>query len=183
MSTTDQIIEERRPASEMAMPDSARQAFYRSVAAACEALKPIDGSGFSTWQSTSHQLEAESLHEADRQIRRLVNFKKRKQGWDGRGAEAPNSGSLSAAIKFLQNLKSLPFPIPMASVGSDGNATLYWQSENFYADVEMYDDGTVGYLLQVTGKPSEDNEVLMPNFGIPSSIFQALIVSNPSKNR
>ncbi|GLV23653.1 hypothetical protein TomTYG45_00960 [Sphingobium sp. TomTYG45] len=128
-------------------------------------------------------IEAESPHEADRQIRRLVNFKSRKKGWDGREAEAPNPESLGAAIHFLQSLKYLPFPIPMASVGSDGNATLYWKNDKVYADVELYEDGRIGYLLQVGDRDPEDNEVDMPERGIPPSIFGALIAANPFKNR
>lgn len=183
MSTTDQIIKSRQSESEGMLSSTLFESAVQAFAAACSTIRQIDGGTVAKSIFDRAPQEAESPHEADRQIRRLVQFKTRKEGWDGRAAQAPNAESLGAAIKFLQSMKSLPFPVPMASVGSDGNAALYWQTGDLYADVELYEDGNIGYLLQLKGQPSEDDEVAMPDFGIPPSILQALIKSNPSKNR
>lgn len=126
---------------------------------------------------------AVSQNEADRQISRLVEFKARQAGWDGREASPPNQKSLQHAIDFLSRIKCLPFPVPMASVGIDGNATLFWKTSALYADIELSEDGKLGYLLQITGQPERDKESEMPLYGLPADIMGALIAAHPPRNK
>ena len=121
--------------------------------------------------------------EAERQICRLNALRHAGDGWAGPGSTAPNLISLNAAIDLIGRLKYLPLPIPMASIGSHGNAGLFWSDNALYADVELLEDGRIGYLLHVKGHSEVDNEELIPEVGLPPKIAQALAMAYLSNNR
>lgn len=115
-----------------------------------------------------------AVSDADHQIMRIKRLMGADPGWAGPGSLAPNPESIKAVIQVINRLKSLPVPCPVASIGSHGNAGLSWSDANFYADVEFFDDGRVGYLLQVKGQDSLDDEEDAPETGIPSALGRAL---------
>ena len=122
-------------------------------------------------------------NEADRQIDRLNALRGAGNGWAGPGSIAPNAESLDAAIDLIRRLKHLPLPTPMASIGSHGNAGLFWSDAHLYADIELLDDGRIGYLLHVPGTDEIDNEEDVPPVGLPPTIAQALATAYLSNNR
>lgn len=114
------------------------------------------------------------LDEAERQIARLNSLRSATDGWAGPGSVAPSVASLNEAIEMLRRIKTLPVPVPMASVGSHGNAGLFWSDESLYADLELLGDGRIGYLIHVNGAPSIDSEEDLPAGGLPPKIATAL---------
>ena len=120
------------------------------------------------------QSSAAVLNEADRQIARLNSMRGAGPGWAGLYSKAPNARSLDAAIALIKKLRYFPLPIPMASVGSHGNAGLYWSDDRLYADIELLEDGRIGYLLQPVGDRVIDSEDDIPTIGLPSDIARAL---------
>lgn len=119
----------------------------------------------------------------DREIERLRSMRGAQPGWAGLGSCAPSDASIDAAISLMQRLRCLPVPVPMASVGSHGNAGLYWSDDKFYADVELMEDGKVGYLVEVKGRGTVDNEEDLPEVGLPRMIAHALATAYLSNSK
>ena len=67
--------------------------------------------------------------------------------WDGEGASSPNKLSLEAASNFI---RSLPGTIIDAApmINANGRAGLFWNSHDFYADLEFLGDGRIAYFIQ-----------------------------------
>ncbi|MDF2494575.1 MAG: hypothetical protein K0S66_1509 [Sphingomonas sp.] len=95
-------------------------------------------------------------------------------GWAGPGSCPPVKEAVDATVELIKRLRNLPFPIPMASVGADGRTGLFWSDEKLYADIEILEDGKVGYLIEVKGRPQVDNEEDMPDVGLPEGVAWAL---------
>lgn len=119
----------------------------------------------------------------EKQIARLSVMREAGDGWAGPGSVAPNEASLDAAVTILNRMKHLPFPVPMASIGSHGNAGLFWSDDHLYADVELLEDGKVGYLLHPANGEEVDNEEDMPSVGLPAAIAKALTAAYLSNRR
>jgi hypothetical protein len=117
------------------------------------------------------------VSEPDRQIMRLKMMRGAGDGWAGPGSVAPNEESLAGAIAVIEQLKHSSVPCPMASIGTHGNAGLYWSDSEIYADVEILSDGNVGYLIQLNGQPALDDEEEMPASGLPPTIGRALAMA------
>ncbi len=122
--------------------------------------------------SSMHRTQSEAP--ADRQLRRLYQMKLVGDGWAGVGSIAPSHESIDRAAELITRFRSLPFPIPMASVGADGQAGLSWSDSKVYADIEVLEDGKLGYLIQIKGGRIVDDEVEMPPVGLPRDVAAAL---------
>ena len=114
---------------------------------------------------------------------RLNHLRRAGDGWAGPGSTAPNEKSLNAAINLMNRLRYFPLPVPMASIGTHGNAGLYWSDSHLYADVELLEDGRVGYLLQVQGEQPIDDEDDVPSVGLPPAIAHAIASAYLSNRR
>lgn len=139
--------------------------------------------GFGLEPATAIVEQSRAKSEADRQIERLNSLRGAASGWAGPGSSAPDKSSLQAAVDLIRRLKNLPLPIPMASIGSDGNAGLFWSDDRIYADLEVFPDGRIGYLLQLAGRDPIDSEEDLPSSGLPPAIAIALATAYLSNER
>ncbi|WP_411728397.1 hypothetical protein [Methyloglobulus sp.] len=67
--------------------------------------------------------------------------------WDGEGSYQPSDQSLKDSVSFISLLSqnmSIPEPMLLAS----GNAALYLNENNLYADIEFLGDGRIAYYVE-----------------------------------
>jgi hypothetical protein len=69
-----------------------------------------------------------------------------KPNWDGENASAPNTKSLQDAVSFLRLLSS-EHTMPESMLHASGNAGLFWNDSNIYADIEFLGDGQIAYFI------------------------------------
>lgn len=111
--------------------------------------------------------------QANRQIGRLWTAAKFERGWDGRDAEAPNATAIRAAQDMITRLTYTSVPVPLASVGCEGQSNLFWEADNFYADVDVTDE-SVSYTIDQSGEDQSFEEPLIDGF-IPPRLLQILM--------
>lgn len=115
----------------------------------------------------------ERSDEANRQLARLWGASEFESGWDGYDAEAPSKDAIKAAEAMIMRLASTAIPIPSASVGAEGQSNLYWNTDNFYADVDVF-DSKICYLL-ITGDKRLAGEEPLEEGLMPPQLFMALM--------
>jgi hypothetical protein len=67
--------------------------------------------------------------------------------WDGEEAAKPKAQSIAEAVSFVRLLDdntTLPEPMLLSS----GNAALYWNETNLYADIEFLGDNRIAYFIK-----------------------------------
>lgn len=77
----------------------------------------------------------EKSAEAARQIERIKSIASTCQN-DGENSEMRRD-SFASSISIITSLLSGPIPIPVASRGEEGCASLFFEGEGFYGDVEI----------------------------------------------
>ena len=87
------------------------------------------------------------IKEANRQIDRLRSVAEFDKDWDGQGSKAVDPASMAYATMLIGKMASSCLPVPLASVGSEGNSSLFIKAENFYGDIEVV-GSSVEYLLK-----------------------------------
>ncbi len=138
----------------------------RSLAKALDALNVSHGKHVGTrLEPFCYVYRDERTDEANRQLARLWGASRFEPGWDGYDAEAPSEGAIKSAEAMIMRLASTPIPVPHASVGADGQSNLYWKTDDFYADVDVF-SSKICYLImvgdrQLTGEENIE-EGLMP---------------------
>jgi len=113
------------------------------------------------------------VDQANRQIGRLWTAAKFQAGWDGRDAEIPDADALKAAQDMITRITYTSVPIPMASVGCEGQSNLFWERDGFYADVDVTGQ-VVSYTIDEDGQDLSYEEPLIDGF-IPPRLFQILL--------
>jgi hypothetical protein len=114
--------------------------------------------------------------EANRQISRIFPMIGVEDDWDGEGAKAPDRESLVAAGNLISLLCQAKMPIPIASVGHEGNSSLFIEAENFYGDLEIFGK-SLEYLITseregVTKEIMDSEEI--HDGAIPPRLLQVL---------
>jgi hypothetical protein len=67
--------------------------------------------------------------------------------WDGEGAKAPDAAAIGYAVNFVFGLDArIPMPEPM--LFPSGNAGLFWETDQIYADLEFFGDGRLTYFVK-----------------------------------
>jgi hypothetical protein len=81
----------------------------------------------------------------------LLSWELYEENWDGEGAVKPCKHSISLAIEFLKAMpQTIVYPEPM--LNANGHAGLFWDIENFYADIEFYEDDRITYFIKHSDK-------------------------------
>lgn len=111
--------------------------------------------------------------QANRQIGRLWSALRFERGWDGVDAEPPAPEAIKAAQEMISRLAITHVPIPMATVGCEGQSNLYWESDDFFADVDIQGQN-VSYTIDVDGQDQSFEEPLVDGF-IPPRLLQILM--------
>lgn len=92
----------------------------------------------------SYSVMSQQSEEVSRQISRLKPYLTCFEAED----EESNAmrENINSAIGILHNFASIPFPVPMLSLGQE-NSTLFIKTDNVYGDIEIK-DGNVEYLVE-----------------------------------
>ena len=83
-----------------------------------------------------HQ-ESKKAVEAFRQIERARTLSTRCSGLNDPAAEAMQRTSVESCIALISSLLTSPMPIPIASGGSDCGASLFFNGDGLYGDLEI----------------------------------------------
>lgn len=112
------------------------------------------GSHPTAWATSSptsrpaiHQISEKAV-EANRQIERIKSIAsicKKDSPVDGVCLD-----SIASSVAFIGSLVSSPLPIPVASSGSDGCTTLFFDGNDFYGDLEVRGKSIEYYIKSKT---------------------------------
>ena len=75
---------------------------------------------------------------------KLLSYKKLSHGWDGEEGVSPSPNAVSDAINFLAK-KPEDISLPYPQIAADGEVGLYWHTDEVFAEVGFYGDGTYSY--------------------------------------
>lgn len=157
-----------------------RQIISTSVASALDAL---DRALRPTTSSVGHTVaicgQALKAVEANRQVGRLWAMSSASEDWDGQGAAAPDIDGIRAAETLLVKLAAGGLDIPTASIGSEGQSTLFWDWGDTLADLEL-EPGKATYVLVRNGTPMLHEEVYDPDY-IPGYLMTYLMERSAKK--
>jgi hypothetical protein len=138
---------------------------------------PEPSSAISASTSAAIHVEAPKSVEARRQIKRLFDAVKASTEDSSELQAKVNDDRFLAAINLLRNFIGSPIEIPVASIDSEGNPSLFINSHNMYADV-TFDGSFADYYLKfnVDGHAVEhfDRENVDSNY-IPARLFTNLV--------
>ena len=127
--------------------------FLDKVRAATSLMKPVDAvfNSGSAWAQSSPisrysivQISPKA-QEAQRQIERVRSLASIPE--DDASTLTVREKSIVSTISLIQSCFSGPLPIPVASSGSEGGATLFFETDGIYGDLEI-NGSTVEYYLR-----------------------------------
>lgn len=110
--------------------------------------------------------------EAEKVIGEIRHWASFSENWDGEGAARPSAQSIGDAVSFLRLVAdSAQLPQPM--LHATGNASLFWNDNGLYADVEFLGQNKVAYFI----KHNEDKHKGVISFDSEKmpAVFSALI--------
>jgi hypothetical protein len=84
---------------------------------------------------------------ADASVSQLLKLAKLDRNWDGYGAEKPKVSSINSAKNFIRSLAP-EIIIPQPALHADGNAILFFRSDDAYAELEFIDQKIEFYARQ-----------------------------------
>lgn len=93
-------------------------------------------------QSTTRETTEQELI-----IATLRSWERYQSNWDHDGARAPNLRSLRAASSFICALAGNQ-EMPEAMLHDTGLAGLFWKRDQFYADLEFLENGSIAYYIE-----------------------------------
>ena len=83
-------------------------------------------------------------------IGEIRSWRSFEANWDGEGAAAPIYRCIKDAESFIRLLpKNIALPEPM--LHASGNTGLFWEEDEFYADIEFLDNGRIAYYIEQNG--------------------------------
>jgi hypothetical protein len=88
---------------------------------------------------------------------RLKRFAKYKADWDSRGAAAPMSLAINAALRYLTFLQSW-HPNPLATISRDGEAILEFDDNDAFSSIRFRDDH--GLIVELYRRPKGSQQSL-----------------------
>lgn len=92
----------------------------------------------------SYSVMSQQSQEVSRQIGRLKPYLTCFESEDEESIAMREN--INSAIGILHNFASIPFPVPMLSLGHE-NSTLFIKTDNVYGDIEIK-NGNVEYLVE-----------------------------------
>lgn len=69
------------------------------------------------------------------------------ENWDGQGSSKPIPSAIKDAVSFARNLDE-KFFLPETMIHENGRVSLYWNTQDFYADIEFLGDKRVAYFIK-----------------------------------
>ncbi len=103
-------------------------------------------------------------------IEQIFKFAQLEENWDGYGGVVPNDSTIGDAVSLL---KGVPRNNPPSRVGlsGDGEISLIWESDNFYADFGVMGDGNYSYFMELNKKKLYGDDLLISD-GFPSEVIK-----------
>ena len=123
-------------------------------------------------QQSTPPITVEGGREAayQRLVNQVQSYSQLQIGWDGYQGKPAKIRSQSDALLFLA-VVSKTFPIPRAMLSSDGEISLYWESERNYAEIDFPGDGTYYYFCETPDfYAEEDGLPSRPNPTVPAAL-------------
>lgn len=160
--------------SQVKVAGSTRAAVMETVAKALTALDFARSTQVTTrvLNTSCVAADAKAL-EANRQLSRLWAAATLPEGWDGYDAQTPDADAIRAAEAMILRLANSYVPVPTASVGAEGQSNLHWSGEDFYADVDIFEDRT--HFFIVSGGKQIAGEEEIGEAVVPPKLFVALM--------
>lgn len=97
------------------------------------------------------------LQQMQVQVERLESMRGAEAGWDGYKAAPPIEKTLDHAQELLLLFAEQGLSIPIASVSSNGNATLV-RNDGTYLDLEVHEKNMISWLVQLPNGPEIEGE-------------------------
>ena len=118
------------------------------------AMSPINATTATTVNSTANAANIELIVELARPttshesiIGEIREWGLLGADWDGEGAALPSTQSMKEAVSFVRLLDNEIMP-PEPMLLASGNAALYWNVNNLYADIEFLGDSRISYFIK-----------------------------------
>lgn len=91
----------------------------------------------------------EEPYVADKLSAELQSYLDLPHGWDGcEGVPAPFDAVADTLAFFEMRPQDIPLPYPQ--IGSDGEVSLYWRTQEVFAEVSFFGDGEYSYHARYT---------------------------------
>lgn len=103
---------------------------------------------------------ARSTTDVEKVIGELREWALFKNNWDGEGGNAPSVDSIKEAVAFVRLINSNA-KIPDPNLLASGHVSLFWNSQNLYAEIEFLGDNRIAYFI----KNNEDKHKGIISFG------------------
>jgi hypothetical protein len=103
-------------------------------------------------QNTTEQRRRKYRAPIEHGMARLKKFAKYKADWDSRGASAPMTRAVDAALRYLTFLQSW-HPNPLATISRDGEAVLEFDDNDAFSSLRFRDDN--GLIVEVYRRPKD----------------------------
>lgn len=115
---------------------------------------------------------ARSTTDMEKVIGELREWAFLKNNWDGEDGKAPSVDSIKEAVAFIR-LMNRNAEMPDPNLLASGHVSLFWNSQNFYAEIEFLGDNRVAYFI----KNNEDKHKGIISFGSEKmpSVFTTLV--------
>lgn len=88
-------------------------------------------------------------------LREVGTYEALEDGWDGYGGSSPNPEAMADLRAFLGDLPS-GIDYPSITLASSGLPSLYWDADEFFADLEFFGGGASS--LYFVSKRTDDKE-------------------------
>ena len=88
--------------------------------------------------------------------REILSYKDLSEGWDGDDGRPPLEQTLDDAVRFIdqipENSDQFRVPLPIPSLGGDGELVLYWRFKRSYAEASFLGDGVFSFYSAINRK-------------------------------
>lgn len=121
---------------------------------------------------TRNVQKARPTTDRERVIATLRSYLALKEDWDGEGASAPRPASVRAASEFARALSDSVMS-PAAMLHASGNASLLWDEDDFYGEVEFLDAGRAAYYFE-TNSGKHKGVAQLPSIEVPEFLSSLL---------
>ena len=106
-------------------------------------------------------------------LEELAEFARYGRGWDGPGSVSPSSATLAAACKFVRDLSAWA-TVPEVSLASDGEISVYWNTEDSYVDISFQRSGRVSIYARISGRIYKTVPSSAADFHVPPAVVSHL---------
>lgn len=113
--------------------------------------------------STSH--DSVEINKEHKVINEIASYLKLGFDWDGYEGKAPKRSTVINAIDFANHLISEDFFHPKATLSASGAVGLYWEMQDFFAEIDFDDEGYVAFFAEssINNKKIYSDDFLIKN--------------------